>query len=139
MEGELGDLSDGVVNIRRFSKDFWGDEESDYLSACYRNGCIISVGATLIMARPVHTDAGWDTIRDYSVVFDDFNCWFIELAYGSIGTFVEHIPFDLPYVGYEHRNRLSLITLEKFKHYGQHKFKNPDAGTAEAPTTAHKD
>ena len=119
LEGEMGNLPRRDVNLRPYCKRFFKKRERRIVEACYKDGCVISVGGTLILARPVHTSAGWDKIRDTRVVFDDFNCWYIELAHGEIEKFVQNIPFDLPYVGYEHRGRLSLIPLERFKNYGK--------------------
>lgn len=89
----------------------------DDMAGCLLNGCVHSIGDVFIAARPVDLDAEPEEVMDPYRFFDEANAWYVHIAVApkGIGTILALIPFDLPFVAYEHRGKLRYISIHRFK------------------------
>ena len=87
------------------------------LAGCLINGCVHSVGDVFIAARAVDLDAPPEDVMNPEMFFKEANAWYIHIAVAprGLGTILALIPFDLPFVAYEHRGRLRYVSIHRFK------------------------
>lgn len=76
-------------------------------------GYVISTPESFLMGRAVNKDAPAHLIKfpGYNE-FETLNAWLVYLAAGDLREFFRHIPFYLPFIGWERRNLLRFYPTE---------------------------
>ena len=68
-------------------------------------GYVICTPQVFLMGRPVVKGADYHLLMDCSYRFERPDCWWIFLAAGDMTEFFRHEPFQLPYFGWERKNK----------------------------------
>ncbi len=79
-------------------------------------GYVLSVPTAFVMARPVNMYMEYDIITNpIFSKFSEVNAWWIYLLAGDIREVIRHIPFQLPYVGWEIDNKPRFRPLDRIR------------------------
>lgn len=87
----------------------------DDLAAHLKGGYVFSTPDAFVMIRPVRSFADERLIVDPWVKFEreDCNAWLVYLAAGDLASLLPLLPYPLPLIGWERKNRLRWRSLEK--------------------------
>lgn len=91
---------------RTFDEDF-------YLHLQY--GFVFSSPDGFIMGRPVARMAREELVRDPGHIFATPDTWLVYLAAGSVKNFWRHLPYPLPFVGWERSNVLRFYPSDRVR------------------------
>jgi hypothetical protein len=84
-------------------RGFW-DDVRDYT----RYGYIISLPNIFILGRPVKSGWSSEMILDPANRTTEPDCWHIALYAGDLSKAFDFLPYYLPFVSFERRNRLKI-------------------------------
>ena len=76
-------------------------------------GYVYALPDSFILARPVESDAPEDQILDPNRDFKNPDAWFIYAASGSLQSFLDVEPFELPLFGWQKRNKVRFWPRER--------------------------
>jgi hypothetical protein len=81
-----------------------------------RHGWVLSSPSFFMMGRPVLHTAPESLILDPTHRFDNADAWLVWVAAGSHPReLIRHMPFQLPYLGWQKRNRLRWYATRAFQ------------------------
>ena len=79
-----------------------------------RDGFVYSSPTALALVRPVCQSGAYKDLTSPWVCFDDPDTWWVYLMVGNTREAVQHLPFFLPWIGWERKNVPRFYRLEKF-------------------------
>jgi hypothetical protein len=110
------------VKILDRARKVYADEESPralavdiLLHIANPQGWVVSRPDLLILARPVRKDAKPEEILDAGWEFHEADCWHIYLVVGNASTAFQYLPFDLPWISFERKNKLRFYELTRVR------------------------
>lgn len=100
------ELAQQVYHREPCARDFWTD-----LLLHLHHGYVFSTRDTFLMGRAVDRYASYEEITSPTHVFESPNAWLVYLAASArkgeaIRTFLRYEPHELPWIGWERKNRL---------------------------------
>lgn len=91
-----------------YSREWCASSFREDLEAHLLGGYVHSTPAAFVMARPVCSTADEGLILDPWHSFDPAECdaWLVWLAAGDLAAMLQFLPYELPRIGWQKRNRL---------------------------------
>lgn len=85
------------------------------LEAHLLHGYVFSTPEFFLMGRPVIRGAIYSLIVNPWHVFDDPDCWHVYLFAGDLSKVYAAIPYPLPFISFERKNKLRVFPVEQIR------------------------
>ena len=81
------------------------------------NGYVFNTPTLFVMGRPVKSNAPAELIVNPSISFpkSEADCWHVYLAAGNLREGLKYVPFRLPLISFERRNKLLLCRIKRIE------------------------